>query len=460
MRRIIAYMEQAMALVFVVLSVWLLWQTISIWSVSGYIERARFAFHSGLYSAALTQVEEALKDRETAGLHILRASIQAAQMEFPAAAQGFLKAISLMPTSTAAKIGRASCLLEMADAAKGEKRKKQIARARALLKGTPGGDAKVVLASIALMERETNAAERLLLSAEAAGLTFHALISYYITRSLVESRLGHHKNALSSARKAILISPKRYGYSPKQCGGMYYRSYTDALRALILAAIQYIKTATPDSFPKIAAEIEGCFGEEADKRFGIAARFWKNQPETFLVYLVLGNTAFRVGRFEEALKAYKEAWRRCPRRYPEMMRVILLNRALTYRSLSRKPGLRLGVVRQYLRESAACYAQVAFDKRASKQLRFWSHLAAAQSLFEMNDFSGARRHAQQAFDLADFRIGLSSTPALLAMAVCADKEGKKRRAIDLYKRVLAADDLKNKDDVKRRLGQLERRRKR
>jgi len=457
MRRVAAYIEQILAVVFLGLAVWILLETLTLWSVSGYIEKSRLAFHSGLYSASLTQIDEALSRRETGGLRIMRASAQAAQMEFSAAVKDFRRALRFAPDSTAAKVGLASCLLELADTADGEKRGKLITRARALLEGTAGGDAKVALASIAIQEKDFKKAEHLLLAAEAAGLTMNGLIAYYITRSMVESHLGHHLEALACARKAILIVPKQYGHSPKKSGGIYYRSYRDALRALILAAIRYIETATETSFVKIAAEIERNFGRDAPKHFGVAARFWCDEPETFVVYLALGNTAFRIGRYEDAIKAYKEAWKRCLKKHSDMRRIILLNRALALRHMAKRPGIREGLVRQHLRDAAGFYAQVALDRRASKQLRYWAHLAAAQCLFEIKDYSGARRHAEQAFDLADFRIGLSPTPALLAMAVCADREGKRRKALQLYKRVVVAEDLQNRNDVKRRISQLERR---
>ena len=454
MRRFFAYFEKILAVVFVVLALGLLWQAVEAWVVSGYVERARFAFHSGLYNAALTQLDEALRKEETAGLHLMRGSVQAVQMEFASAAEEFLKALRAKPTSQAAKIGRASSLLELADSEEGKKAAKKRARARALLEGAATGDAKVALAALALTENRIREAEQCLMAAKATGLTYHGLIAYNITRSIVESHLGHHEEALACARKAILLLPKPYGYSPRKCGGTYHRAYTDAIRSLILAAIRYVRTATHDSYPKIAAEIERNFGEDADRNFGIVARFWKDRPETFLVYLAMGKEAYRVGRYEEALSAFREAWRRCPKKRPRMMRVILLNRAQTNLALSRQAGLRAAVVRERLREAATTFAQVALDRRAPRQLRYWSHLAAAQCLFEMRDYSGARRHAEQAFDLADIRAGLSPTPALLAMAVCADREGKTKTAINLYKRLLVADDLKERNEVERRIQTL------
>jgi len=459
LRRVLAYIEQLLAVGFVVVALWLLWQAIGAWSLSGYVERARLALHSGLYNAALTQVDEALARSDAPALHLMRGAIQAAQLEFAAASSEFLKVLKENPTSSAARIGRATCILETLPDDPKEREKARI-RAKALLEGANGGDAKVALAAIALSENNLKQAEQLLLSAGTSRLTLHGLIAYYITRSQVESLLGHHLEAMACARRAIALLPKRYGHSPKQCGGFYHRTFTCALTCLINAAVRYTQTATHDSFPKIAAEIEKIFGRDADKNFGIAANFWKDRHQTFLVYLSLGNAAYKVGRYEEALACYKEALRRRSRKRPEFLWIILLNKALTYRALSATPNLRPGARRGYLRQGCECYAQVALDRKAPKRLRYWAHLAAAQCLFEMNDFSGARRHAERAFDLADPHKGLSQTYPLLAMAVCADKEGKASTAVKLYKRALVIGDLKNAADVKRRIAQLQRRKKR
>jgi len=459
LRRVVAHIERLFGVGFVIVALWLLWEAADWWLLEGYVERARLAFHSGLLSAALAQVDEALARSDTPALHQMRGSILSAQLEFSAASAEFLKVLKESPTSSAAKIGLATCILEtLPDDNKAGERKR--VRAKALLEGADAEDAKVALAAIALSENNIKQAEQLLLSARTSRLTLHGLIAYYITRSQAESLLGRHLEAVACARRAIVLLPKRYGRSPKQCSGLYHRAFTCALTCLINAAVRYAQTATHHSFPKVAAEIEKNFGRNADKNFGIAANFWKDRHQTFLVYLALGNAAYRAQRYEQALECYKEALRRRSRNRSDFLWIILLNRAFTYRALSAKRGAPAGIYRRYLRQASQCYAQVAFDRKAPKQLRYWAHLAAAQCLFEINDFSAARRHAQHAFNLATLQKGLSQTHPLLAMAVCADKAGKAAAAVKLYKRALIVGDLKNAADVKRRIAQLQRRKKR
>mgnify|MGYP003878821741 CR=1 FL=1 len=454
-----AHIERLFGVGFVIVALWLLWEAADWWLLEGYVERARLAFHSGLLSAALAQVDEALARSDTPALHQMRGSILSAQLEFSAASAEFLKVLKENPVSSAAKIGLATCILEtLPDDNKAGERKR--VRAKALLEGTDAEDAKVALAAIALSENNIKQAEQLLLSVRTSRLTLNGLIAYYITRSQVESLVGHHLDAMACARRAITLLPKQYGRSPKQCGAFYRRTFTCAVTCLINAAVRYTQSATHDSFPKVADDIEKNFGHNADKNFGVAANFWKDRHQTFLVYLSLGNAGYKVGRYEEALACYKEALRRRSRKRPDFLWIILLNKALTYRALSATPNLRPGARRGYLRQGCECYAQVALNRKAPKRLRYWAHLAAAQCLFEMNDFSGARRHAERAFDLADPQKGFSQTYPLLAMAVCADKEGKASTAVKLYKRALVIGDLKNAADVKRRIAQLQRRKKR
>ena len=459
MRRVVAYVEQMLGVGFVVAAVWLVWEAGDSWILCGYVENARVAFHSGLLNAALAQVDEALARSDTSVLHQMRGSILAAQLEFAAAAKEFAQVLKQNPTSSAAKIGLATCILEtLPDDQKAAER--AMVRAKALLEGAGAEDAKVALAAIALSENDVKQAERLLRTVRTSHLTLHALIAYYITRSQVESLLGHHLEAMACARRAVALLPKRYGRSPKRCSGLYHRTFTCAVDCLVNAAVRYAQSATRNSFPKVAAEIEKNFGRNAPQNFGIAANFWKDHHKTFLVYLALGNAAYRARRYEEALRCYKEALRRRPRKRPHFLWTVLLNRALTYRALAAASGLPAAVRRRYLRQASRCYEQVAFDRRAPDRLRYWAHLAAAQCLFEVNDFSAARRHAQHALRLADTHKGLSQAVPLLAMAVCADKAGKTAAAIKLYRRVLEAGGIKNADAVRRRIAQLQGRKKR
>jgi len=455
----VAYIEQVLAVGFVVVAAWLVWEASDWWILCGYVERARVAFHSGLLNAALAQVDEALARSDTPAVHQMRASILSAQLEFAAAAEEFAQVLKKTPTSSAAKIGLATCVLEtLPDDRKAAERAR--VHAKALLEGADAEDAKVALAAIALSENSIRQAEQLLQAVRTSRLTLHALIAYHITRSQVESLLGCHLEAMACARRAVALLPKRYGRSPKQCSGLYHRAFTCAVDCLVNAAVRYAQSATHNSFPRVAAEIEKNFGRNAHQNFGIAANFWKDHHQTFLVYLALGNAAYRARRYEEALRCYKEALRRRPRKRPHLLWTVLLNRALTYRALSSTSGLPAGVRRRYLRQASQCYEQVAFDRKAAERLRYWAHLAAAQCLFEMNDFSAARRHAQRALQLANTHKGLSQTVPLLAMAVCADKAGKTASAIKLYRRVLGAGGLRNAADVRRRIAQLQRRKKR
>ncbi|MCX7704294.1 MAG: tetratricopeptide repeat protein [Planctomycetota bacterium] len=443
MFRALSYIEKIAAVVLLLLAILLAYSAWKKARNANLIEDAVNYYNSSEMTLARDKTEEALKNSpDDTSLLAFRGETLFSQGYFTEAENSFKEAAARAPSNPSAVVGLASTLASQG----------RIEEADALLKGIETEEARLVKAAIAFKRDEIQTVQNLLSSLDFKNCSFNGVASFYLLNGLLALSQNRFEEALENAMRLIAFLPKSELFRP--LSGHYNRLCLEAQRLITATAVRWLLSVKKEEVDIALAKVTALIDTRASERYGIAALWWQNMPQSYLLFLAGADALFRAGKYDESVKNYEKALKRLKgAKEMESLRdelelIIYLNAAYASK-MQASVAPSISEKKQYLNQAADFYQKILAIRSATTVQKFEATILRANAYLEAESYRLAEEVLLQARAYGE-RLHIVD----LNLAICCEKMKNYDKAIKWYENSLKYEENPFKETVSRRIEQL------